>query len=320
MNNTREESYSVETNKQKTVKLSNKRPLLNNTNSDESNNVDANDEDDDEEEDAPTRLNMRYATEKKVHSPYRHVRTRLYFTSESHLHSLLNILKYAHLEENLRRRACGERKQQVVSPSPPAASTQKTATGAGSGGASKMNVFGDLLSPSKPPRPPNTSTDVSYDSKSDLDSDFTFAKKNPLVVEGLDEILGERSKELDYLTHIVFRMYECFHVPPDDPLRFRVEIMLSNGVCLDPFATDVCESFRRSANALENEGLVEPTPVLDRVQLQNDSVCEDEQPYLTLDTLEKYLNGFRRAKPEKKHKKENVEQQQSRRGGIKMFP
>ena len=57
-----------------------------------------------------------------------------------------------------------------------------------------MNVFGDLLSPSKPPRPPNTSTDVSYDSKSDLDSDFTFAKKNPLVVEGLDEILGERSK------------------------------------------------------------------------------------------------------------------------------
>ena len=320
MNNTREESYAVETNKQKTVKLSNKRPLLNNTNSDESNNVDANDEDDDEEEDAPTRLNMRYATEKKVHSPYRHVRTRLYFTSESHLHSLLNILKYAHLEENLRRRACGERKQQVVSPSPPAASTQKTATGAGSGGASKMNVFGDLFSPSKPPRPPNTSADVSYDSKSDLDSDFTFAKKNPLVVEGLDEILGERSKELDYLTHIVFRMYECFHVPPDDPLRFRVEIMLSNGVCLDPFATDVCESFRRSANALENEGLVEPTPVLDRVQLQNDSVCEDEQPYLTLDTLEKYLNGFRRAKPEKKHKKENVEQQQSRRGGIKMFP
>ena len=163
-----------------------------------------NDEDDDEEEDAPTRLNMRYATEKKVHSPYRHVRTRLYFTSESHLHSLLNILKYAHLEENLRRRACGERKQQVVSPSPQAASTQKTATGAGSGGASKMNVFGDLFSPSKPPRPPNTSADVSYDSKSDLDSDFTFAKKNPLVVEGLDEILGERSKELDYLTHIVF--------------------------------------------------------------------------------------------------------------------
>ena len=88
--------------------------------------------------------------------------------------------------------------------------------------------------------------------------------------------------------------------------------MLSNGVCLDLFATDVCESFRRSANALENEGLVEPTPVLDRVQLQNDSVCEDEQPYLTLDTLEKYLNGFRR-ETEKKHKKENVEQQQSRR-------
>ncbi len=53
---------------------------------------------------------------------------------------------------------------------------------------------------------------------------------------------------------------------------------------------------------------MEPTPVLDRVQLQNDSVCEEDQPYLTLDTLEKYLNGFRRAKPEKKNKKENAEQ------------
>ena len=63
--------------------------------------------------------------------------------------------------------------------------------------------------------------------------------------------------------------------------------MLSTGVCLDPFEKDVCESFRRSADALEKEGPVEPTPVLDRVQLQNDSVCEEDQPYLTLDTLEK---------------------------------
>ena len=313
MNNTREESYAVETNKKKTVKLLGKKSLLNNRNSpDENNSTDPNDEDEDEEEDAPTRLNMRYATEKKVHSPYRHVRTRLYFTSESHLHSLLNILKYAHLEEDLRKRASGEEKRSsqhvAANSSPPKAATMTTQK-TNSSGTSKTNAFGDpLLSPRKPPRAPNSSADVSFDARSDLDSDFTFTKRNPLVVEGLDEILGERSKELDYLTHIVFRMYECFHVPPDDPLRFRVEVMLSTGVCLDPFAKDVCESFRRSADALEKEGPVEPTPVLDRVQLQNDSVCEEDQPYLTLDTLEKYLNGFRRAKLEKKNKKENAEQ------------
>ena len=313
MSNTREESYAVETNKKKTVKLLGKKSLLNNRNSpDENNSTDPNDEDEDEEEDAPTRLNMRYATEKKVHSPYRHVRTRLYFTSESHLHSLLNILKYAHLEEDLRKRASGDKKRSsqhvAANSSPPKAATMTTQK-TNSGGTSKTNAFGDpLLSPRKPPRAPNSSADVSFDARSDLDSDFTFTKRNPLVVEGLDEILGERSKELDYLTHIVFRMYECFHVPPDDPLRFRVEVMLSTGVCLDPFEKDVCESFRRSADALEKEGPVEPTPVLDRVQLQNDSVCEEDQPYLTLDTLEKYLNGFRRAKPEKKNKKENAEQ------------
>ena len=149
MSNTREESYAVETNKKKTVKLLGKKSLLNNRNSpDENNSTDPNDEDEDEEEDAPTRLNMRYATEKKVHSPYRHVRTRLYFTSESHLHSLLNILKYAHLEEDLRKRASGDKKRSsqhvAANSSPPKAATMTTQN-TNSGGTSKTNAFGDLL-------------------------------------------------------------------------------------------------------------------------------------------------------------------------------
>mmetsp|Transcript_15778 Transcript_15778/g.26618 ORF Transcript_15778/g.26618 Transcript_15778/m.26618 type:complete len:206 (-) Transcript_15778:745-1362(-) len=32
-----------------------------------------------------------------IRSPFRHVRTRLYFTSESHIHSLINVLRWAHL-------------------------------------------------------------------------------------------------------------------------------------------------------------------------------------------------------------------------------
>jgi len=32
-----------------------------------------------------------------VSSPHRHVKTRLYFTSESHIHSLLTVLRYGGL-------------------------------------------------------------------------------------------------------------------------------------------------------------------------------------------------------------------------------
>ena len=38
-----------------------------------------------------------YRKSRGVISPYRRVRTRLYFTSESHIHSLVNLLKYTDL-------------------------------------------------------------------------------------------------------------------------------------------------------------------------------------------------------------------------------
>ena len=54
-------------------------------------------EDEEGEEDrdqALHRLCPTYATD--INSPLRHVRTRIYFTSESHMHSLINVLRYSH--------------------------------------------------------------------------------------------------------------------------------------------------------------------------------------------------------------------------------
>lgn len=55
---------------------------------------------DQQQEDAPEqetlhRLCPTYASD--INSPLRHVRTRIYFTSESHIHSLVNVLRYCHL-------------------------------------------------------------------------------------------------------------------------------------------------------------------------------------------------------------------------------
>ncbi|XP_076452977.1 inositol hexakisphosphate and diphosphoinositol-pentakisphosphate kinase 2-like isoform X5 [Babylonia areolata] len=55
-------------------------------------------------EDATTRLDSRYS--KGVASPERFVRTRLYFTSESHIHSMLNMLRYGNLFECCTLQGC----------------------------------------------------------------------------------------------------------------------------------------------------------------------------------------------------------------------
>ena len=93
------------------------------------------------------------------------VRTRIYFTSESHIHSLLNVLRYCHLELE----TCDE---------------------------------------------------------------------NPLIgPEG--ETRLEQAIEKDYLTQIVFQLYENKRVAVDDPERFRVEILFSNGSAYNPFEVSI---------------------------------------------------------------------------------
>ncbi|XVF16572.1 hypothetical protein REPUB_Repub10bG0043400 [Reevesia pubescens] len=60
------------------------------------------DQDDDDDKETKYRLDPKYAN---VKTPERHLRTRLYFTSESHIHSLMNVLRYCNLDESLQEEA-----------------------------------------------------------------------------------------------------------------------------------------------------------------------------------------------------------------------
>ena len=50
-----------------------------------------------------------------------------------------------------------------------------------------------------------------------------------LVSDQARTIMSEEVQELDYLSQVVFCMYENKRVPIDDPRRFRVEILFSPG-------------------------------------------------------------------------------------------
>ena len=69
---------------------------------------------------------------------------------------------------------------------------------------------------------------------------------------------------MDYLTHIVFRMYECFNVPATDPKRFRIEILLSTGVCLDPFKNNVIKEIGKAAAQASKKEKERPGRAVDK--------------------------------------------------------
>lgn len=125
-----------------------------------------------DEADSPAvhRLAADFAPE--INSPLRHVRTRIYFTSESHIHSLVNVLRYGHLHPDHQMRE------------------------------------GPTLS--------------------------------PLLRESGLEML-ENQHELDYLTQIIFRLYENKSLPFESPHRFRVEVLFTPGANYSPFDVDVSE-------------------------------------------------------------------------------
>lgn len=159
------------------------------------------DQDDDEDKETKYRLDPKYAN---VKTPDRHVRTRLYFTSESHIHSLMNVLRYCYLDESLQ----GE---------------------------------------------------------------------DSLICHSALERL-HKTKELDYMSYIVIRMFENTEVALEDPTRFRIELTFSRGADLSPLEMNDCK-----AASLHQEHTL---PIMGPERLQ------EVGSYLTLEKMEKMIRQF----------------------------
>ncbi|KAJ6806590.1 inositol hexakisphosphate and diphosphoinositol-pentakisphosphate kinase-like isoform X1 [Iris pallida] len=159
------------------------------------------DQEDDDDKETKYRLDPKYAN---VKTPERHVRTRLYFTSESHIHSLMNVLRYCNLDESLQ------------------------------------------------------------------------GEESLVCNSALERLL--KTRELDYMSYIVLRMFENVEVPLEDPKRFRIELTFSRGADLSPLENDDGE-----ASLLHQEHTL---PINGPERLQ------EAVSYLTLDKMEKMVRPF----------------------------
>ncbi|GJN23696.1 hypothetical protein PR202_gb11365 [Eleusine coracana subsp. coracana] len=159
------------------------------------------DQEDEDDRETKYRLDPKYAN---VRTPERHVRTRLYFTSESHIHSVMNVLRYCNLDESLQ----GE---------------------------------------------------------------------DSLVCQSALERL-HKTRELDYMSNIVLRMFENTEVPLEDEERFRIEMTFSRGADLSPLEDKTSES----SSLLQEHTL----PIMGPERLQ------EVGSYLSLDKFEKMVRSF----------------------------
>lgn len=180
------------------------------------------------EEETLHRLCPTYASD--VNSPMRHVRTRIYFTSESHIHSLVNVLRYCHLgvaPNSTRVSAAGGlptspqpsmgHSQQVKTVEAAAAALASTATNGGDAAVtaavavSSTEVSGVASDSTSPQRRSSLAAGTRQSSTAGAARQSSMNNRGsssaPLLSpEG--QALLDNTDEFDYLTHIVFRMYE----------------------------------------------------------------------------------------------------------------
>ena len=207
-----------------------------------------------------------------VNSPERHVRTRLYFTSESHIHSLVNVLRYGYgavassprAEEdpapgsvvaasttsssgsgNEETTFAGILREQLLG----AAATAAAPTGGSVAGVARPGAASPLsavpTAPSPPPTPWDNAARPSIASITSVKALGSTGTQFPSAVAEGDDSVGHSEwetslnyfghlAELNYLTHIVCRLYERLDVPADSERR-------------------VCGASERGKRELENE-------------------------------------------------------------------
>ncbi|CAO2178027.1 unnamed protein product [Urochloa humidicola] len=145
-------------------------------------------------------LDPKYAN---VVEPERRVRTRLYFTSESHIHSLINVLRYCNLDESLN------------------------------------------------------------------------GEESLVCRSSLDRLL--KTRELDYMSYIVLRMFENTEVPLEHPKRFRIEMTFSRGADISSLESGA------KAPLLPGDHTM---PIMEPERLQ------EVRSYITLDKFDKMTRPF----------------------------
>ena len=98
----------------------------------------------------------------------------------------------------------------------------------------------------------NKFNDINQNDKN-VKSRFYFTSQSHLyalfnsIIYGLNSYLVDDKKninqiwkifDLDYCSHIVFRLFENFNVKEDDEKRYRIEIIISSGADKDPKLSD----------------------------------------------------------------------------------
>jgi hypothetical protein len=165
-----------------------------------------------------------------VKTPSRHVRTRLYFTSESHVHALVNTLKNWTIDP------AKQEKNNKAAASTLQAPTLPLREGQGASSTSDMRALDGAVSGGDSPSTSAAATTQRSSSPSPQPAAAPLRRRERtrLVSDGGGALL-EALPELDYLTHIVFRLYENFSYKVGHPKRHRVEIMCSPGASFSPF-------------------------------------------------------------------------------------
>ncbi|KAH9183335.1 hypothetical protein AeNC1_014690 [Aphanomyces euteiches] len=165
------------------------------------------------------RLDPSYAKELRIKSPGTQVRTRLYFTSESHMHTLLNVLRFQCPSWIARQSSAN---QALLNPN----------------AVSEEEITNALLSEMGISTLPN-------DTSGAFKRKYSFSQTKLMSPEALDAL--DNVSELDYLAHIIIRVFEAPWLPEEDENRFRVEISFSPGVRGDPEVLDTTRSSSTSS-------------------------------------------------------------------------